>query len=145
MSLVTCVTVLVLLLVAGCGSAQVDRSVPDSSGGSSGRISLGARPLVKPRAGSISAHTVVAALGLRGYPVRNLLDVTDQICPTAGCDQAVVTDALRAMSFSSQAAATRYAREHGLRHWRNVVITFPPEMAAGEQDSYWLAIVEIFR
>ena len=74
-----------------------------------------------------------------------LLDVTDQICPTAGCDQAVVTDALRAMSFSSQAAATRYAREHGLPHWRNVVITFPPEMAAGEQDSYWLAIVEIFR
>ena len=92
----------------------------------------------------MSAPAVVAALALRGFLVPNMLDVTDQTCPAAGCTQALVTDTLRVTSFPSPQAATHYAQQRGLRHWQNVVVAFPPVMALSEQDKYWSAIVRIF-
>jgi hypothetical protein len=92
----------------------------------------------------MTAHDVVAALGMRGFPVPNLLDVTDQICPSAGCTQSLVADTLRVTSFPTADAATRYAQKRGLRHVHNVVVAFPPVMVASEQDRYWSAIMRIF-
>ena len=93
---------------------------------------------------SMSARAVVAALALRGFLVPNMLDITDQTCPAVGCNQALVTDTMRVTSFPSPDAATHYAQQRGLRHWQNVVVAFPPVMAASDQDKYWSAIVRIF-
>ena len=143
MAVVSSVTV--LLLLAGCASADFDRTAGEPSAAtSSGAASPDARALGEQKDESISAREVVAALALRGFLVPNMLDVTDQICPTVGCDQVLVTDTLRVTSFPSAHAATRYAQERGLRHRQNIVVAFPPVMAASEQDKYWSAIVRIF-
>jgi hypothetical protein len=132
------------LFVAGCGT-DVGRRVGESSAAASpGGDSSPARPLGQYEDGSISARQVVAALALRGFLVPNLLDITDQICPAAGCDQSLVADTLRVTSFPTPNAATRYAQEHKLRHLHNVVVALPPVMVSSEQDRYWSAIVRIF-
>ena len=134
-----------VLLLAGCSGAEGDQSArgpaaaPRSSDASSA-----ARPLGEHNDESMSARAVVAALALRGFLVPNILDVTDQTCPAVGCAQALVTDTMRVTSFPSPDAATHYAQQRGLRHWQNVVVAFPPVMAASDQDKYWSAIVRIF-
>ena len=134
-----------LLLLAGCGSADFDRTTGGPpAAATSGAVSPDARELGEDNDELISARAVVAALALRGYLVPNMLDVTDQICPTVGCAQVLVTDTLRVTSFASPDAATDYAQERGLRHRQNIVVAFPPVMTASDQDKYWSAIVRIF-
>jgi hypothetical protein len=133
------------LFVAGCTDTDADRRPRETSAAArpSGDPSP-VRPLGQNENDAIWARAVVTALALRGFLVPNPLDVTDQICPAAGCDQSLVTDTLRVTSFSTPNAATRYAQEHGLRHLHNVVVAFPPVMATNDQDKYWSAIVMIF-
>ena len=132
--------VIAMLFVSGCAGADRAQNAPAAFAAPS---SAGASPGVRPL-GQDSARAVVAALALRGFFVPNLLDITDQICPAAGCNQSVVSDTMRVTSFSSPSTATHYAQERGLRHWHNIVVAFPPVMSASEQDRYWSAIVEIF-
>ena len=137
--------VIAMLFVSGCAGGDGAHNAPAAFAAPSTPGALpGVRPLGQDANGSPSARTVVAALALRGFFVPNLLDITDQICPAAGCIQSVVSDTMRVTSFSSPSAATHYAQERGLRHWHNIVVAFPPVMSASEQDRYWSAIVEIF-
>lgn len=135
-----------MLVVSGCSSAGTDRRLFETSAAanSTGAASSAVRPLRRNENDSMSARAVVAALALRGVLVPNPMEVTDQVCPAAGCDQSVVTDTMRVTSFSSPSAAARYAQERGLRHWHNIVVAFPPVMAASAQDQYWSAIVRIY-
>jgi hypothetical protein len=134
-----------VLLLAGCSVAEGDQGARGpATAARSSDASSPARPLGEHQDESLSARAVVAALALRGFLVPNILDVTDQTCPAVGCTQALVTDTMRVTSFPSPDAATHYAQQRGLRHWQNVVVAFPPVMAAGDQDKYWSAIVRIF-
>jgi hypothetical protein len=134
-----------VLLLGGCTGAEGDPTARESTTAErSGDASSAARPLGDHQDESMSARAVVAALALRGFLVPNMLDITDQTCPAVGCSQALVTDTMRVTSFPSPDAATRYAQQRGLRHWQNVVVAFPPVMAASDQDKYWSAIIRIF-
>ena len=139
-------TMIVVPLLAACGA-------PDRGAGTaapSAPAAIGDAPptadeLSAPKTdASLPAHAVVERLAQNGYSVPNALDVTAQLCPSSGCAQSIVTDTLRVTSFPSPQAAQRYARERGMRYWRNVVVTFPPVMPTTEQDKYWSAIVRLF-
>ena len=141
-AIATVVTLTAAVLVSAC--AGRDQPAVQAPAAASASGSSSAVPLGEHGDRSLSARAVVAALALRGFLVPNLMDVTDQICPTAGCDHSLVTDTLRITSFASQEAAAQYAHEHGVRNWHNIVIAFPPTMPAGEQDKYWSAIATTF-
>jgi hypothetical protein len=131
-----------MLFVSGCTTDRHQQTIQTVAATSPGDAPV--RPIGQRDDGSLSARGVVAALALRGFLVPNLLDVTDQVCPTAGCEQSLVSDTVRVTSFSSPRAATGYAQRRGLRHWHNIVIAFPPVMAASERKKYWSAVESIF-
>jgi hypothetical protein len=73
------------------------------------------------------------------------LDTTAQECPSAGCDQAVVTDTLRVKSFASRSQATAYASARGLDRVGTIVVSFAPPLAASDRGVYWKQIRELIK
>jgi hypothetical protein len=88
-----------------------------------------------------TAWSVVRALSHAGLAATNPLDTTAQECPSAGCQESVVTDQLRVKSFASASQASRYAAAHGLQSSGAIVVSFAPPLPASARDKYWTAVV----
>ncbi len=95
--------------------------------------------------GAMTAHQVVDALPREGLPTVRPVDSTAAECPDAGCDQSIVTDRFRIMSFPSTSAAEKYAADHGARQVATLAVTFSPGVPPDEQNRYWAAIVRLAR
>ena len=94
--------------------------------------------------GAMSAKQVVDALPKAGLAAVNPVDSTAAECPSAGCDQAIVTDGFRVLSFPSTSAAENYAAAHaGARQIETLAVLFAPNVPTAEQDRYWSAIVNL--
>jgi hypothetical protein len=135
------IAVLLTASVCGCGgtttapqptqpSASRPQGTPLASSGTSGE------GLSKP-----TAWSVVRALSRAGLAATNPLDTTAQECPSAGCQESVVTDQLRVKSFASGSQASRYAAAHGLQSSGPIVVSFAPPLTAGAREKYWAAVV----
>ncbi len=91
------------------------------------------------------AWDVVHALQRAGLAVPNALDTTEQECPAAGCDQAVVTDTLRVKSFATAPLAMRYASPRGLDHAGTIVVSFAPPVTQTVRAEYWGQIQKVVK
>ena len=78
-----------------------------------------------------------------GFAAANPLDTTAQECPSAGCQEAVVTDQLRVKSFVSAQLASRYAMPRRLDCVGTVVVSFAPPLPASEREQYRAEVVEL--
>lgn len=92
-----------------------------------------------------TAQQVVNALPREGLSVVNPVDGTAAECSTNGCDQEIITDRFRILSFSNTAAAEKYAAAHEARQVETLAVSFSPNVPPAEQDSYWKAIVKLAR
>lgn len=90
-----------------------------------------------------SAAAVVQALGNAGIPVPRPVDTTALECPSAGCEQSIVTDTLRVKSFATPQKAAHYAAAQGLRSDSNIVVAFAPPVNEAARDRYWAAVEAI--
>lgn len=88
----------------------------------------------------LTAAGLVAALTAEGVAAPNPLDTTTQECPSAGCQQAIVTDTMRIKSFTSLPQARWYSLTHRLPRFGNIVVEFAPPLTAEERDGYLEAI-----
>lgn len=88
----------------------------------------------------LTASGLIAALGQDGFAVPNPLDTTTQECPTAGCDQAIVTDTMRVKSFATLSQARWYAMTRNLPEFANIVVEFAPPVTTEEREGYLAAI-----
>ena len=95
--------------------------------------------------GAMTARQVVDALPKAGLPAVHPVDGTAAECPDAGCDQSIVTDQFRVLSFASTGAAEKYAADHGARQVETLAVVFSPGVSAADQDRYWAAIVNLAR
>jgi hypothetical protein len=105
-------------------------------------------PLGLPSAGNgelrkQTAWGVVRALTRAGFGAANPLDTTAYECPSAGCQESVVTDQLRVKSFASPQLASRYATARGLNCVGTIVVSFAPPLAENERQKYWAEVVRL--
>jgi hypothetical protein len=95
--------------------------------------------------GAMTARQVVDALPRAGLPTAHPVDSTAAECPDAGCEQSIVTDQFRILSFAGTGAAEKYAADHGARQVETLALTFSPSVPMADQDRYWAAIVNLAR
>src|ERR1700712_1213253 len=88
-------------------------------------------------ASKTEATDVVTKITKAGYSAPNPRDTTAQDCGDIGCDQSVVTDTVTVRSFGTTGRAETYAKPLGLDQMLNLVVTFAPNVSAGEQSRYW--------
>ncbi len=91
----------------------------------------------------LTAKAVVKLFAQHGILVPNPLETTMQECPSAGCQQAFVTDTMRVKSFATEQQAARYAELHGANRDGNIVITFAPPLSRSDRSTYWRAIENV--
>jgi hypothetical protein len=111
-----------------------DLSGPATSAASP--ASAGATAMRGSELGALTARGLVDALNKTDFAVANPLDTAAQECPSAGCDQSIVTDALRVKSFSTTSRAQTYAGNHGLFQVETIVVAFAAPVSQAEQDRY---------
>jgi hypothetical protein len=134
------IAVLFAAFVCGCastttGPAATQSDAPKQTG----------TPLASPVTGGGERSTrtawgVVRALSRTGFAATNPLDTTAHECPTAGCEQSVVTDQLRVKSFATPSQASRFASARGLDHVGTVVVAFAPPLSPSDREKYWAQI-----
>jgi hypothetical protein len=134
---------LVAFLVTSCSSRPP--GYPAAATSAQAGASVAATATRAGELGSLTAHGIVAALQSSGFAAPNPVDTTAQECPTAGCDQSVVTDTLRVKSFSSTAAAQSYAADNGLFQTGTIVVAFAPPVTPADQDRYRRQIAVLTR
>lgn len=105
-------------------------------------------PLASPGTGTgelrkQTAWGVVRALAHAGFAAANPLDTTAYECPSAGCQESVVTDQLRVKSFASPQLASRYAGARGLNRVGTIVVSFAPPLPESERQKYWAEVVKL--
>lgn len=122
----------------GCGGCSLEPPAPVQNRATS---SLSPAELL----GTMTAGQVVDALPRAGLTVLHPVDATSAECPKAGCDQDVVTDRFRIMSFPSTGAAEKYATDHGARQVETLTVSFSPSVPDVERNEYWAAIVRLAR
>jgi hypothetical protein len=88
-------------------------------------------------ASKTEATEVVDAIVKAGFSAPHPRDTTAQDCGDIGCDQSVVTDTVTVRSFGTTGRAETYAKPLGLDQMLNLVVTFAPNVSAGEQSRYW--------
>ena len=137
------IAVLLAACVCGCGGTTV--GPPPASSDTSTQHGT---PLASSgtRGGARSKQTawgVVHALSRAGFAATNPLDTTAQECPSAGCQESVVTDQLRVKSYASPSSASRYATAHGLKCIGTIVVSFAPPLSASEREKYWTEVVRL--
>jgi hypothetical protein len=130
--------------VVGCSGRPPGYPAPATSDSGRG-AALVATATRDGELGALSARGLVDALAARGFAVPNLVVSTALECPAAGCDQSVVTDTVRVMSFASTARAQKYAGDHGLRQIETIVVEFAPPLFSAERDRYWAEIQSLVR
>jgi hypothetical protein len=89
------------------------------------------------------ATAVVNAVVKAGLPAPNPRDTTAQDCGEIGCDQSVVTDTVTVRSFGTTGRAEIYAKPLGLDQVLNLVVSFAPNVSAGDQARYWAEIQKL--
>ena len=92
-----------------------------------------------------TAWGVVRGLSEAGFNVDHPLDTTAQECVAVGCEQSVVTDTLRVLSFATRSQATRYASARGLDQAGTIVVRFAPPVSAVDRHRYLSAIAKMER
>lgn len=127
-------------ILAGCGGSSHQEQSPPSP---PTPLAPQSAPTRAGELGALTASGLVAALRTEGVEVLNPSDVTAQECPAIGCDQAVVTDRFRIMSFDNSREAQLYAGNQGLHQVATVVVAFAPAVPQPERDEYWAAIVRL--
>ena len=130
--LLACLTVGCLL--SGCSSRPPAYPGPATS--AAAPASAGATAMRGGELGALTARGLVDALDKTGFAVPNPLDTTAQECPSAGCNQSIVTDTLRVKSFSTTSRAQTYAGSHGLFQVETIVVAFAAPVSQAEQDRY---------
>jgi hypothetical protein len=104
------------------------------------------RPAPAPTGSGASrtaAMEVVNAIDKAGFSAPNPRDTTAQDCGEIGCDQSVVTDTVTVRSFGTTGRAEIYAKPLGLDQVLNLVVSFAPNVSAGDQSRYWAAIQKL--
>jgi len=94
-------------------------------------------------ASKTEATEVVNAIVKAGFSAPNSRDTTAQDCGEIGCDQSVVTDTVTVRSFGTTGRAEIYAKPLGLDQVLNLVVSFAPDVPAGEQSRYWAEIQKL--
>jgi hypothetical protein len=128
------VVVTAVTLLAGC-SSQPSES-PSASSLPTPSVSAGALPDRQGELGELTAKGLIDALNQAGIPAPNPVNATAQDCPTAGCNQSVVTDTISVKSFDTTGKAEIYAKDRDLFQVTSLVVSFAPPMTPAEQDRY---------
>lgn len=130
------VSAITAVLLCGCTSTPAgDRAGSRGASSTQAQHADGTRVL-------LTASDVIRGLQERGLSIVRPIDATAQMCPEAGCTQAIVTDRMRVKSFASSREARRYADAHGGRQVATVVVTFGTTVSPAERERYWSAIAK---
>ena len=137
------IAILLAVSLSGCGSAIV--GTPSAAPPS---VEQPGTPLGSPSTGTgelrkQTAWGVVRGLTRAGFAAANPLDTTAYECPSAGCQESVVTDQLRVKSFSSPQLASRYATARGVNCVGTIVVSFAPPLPESERQKYWAEVVRL--
>lgn len=112
-------------------------------------LAVGLTALQQPSAHATSGHEpltaagLVAALVAQGVAEPNPIDTTAQECPTAGCQQALVTDTMRVKSFATVPRAKWYAMSRRQPRFANIVVEFAPPLTPAQCDGYLATIARL--
>lgn len=103
-------------------------------------------PAPGPQAGSltgapilntVTAQAVVRDMGAAGLPVANRRDVAEQKCPDIKCIEAIETDTVTVLVFSTTGAAEGYAgATPGTFQAMNLVLQFGPTVTLADKTAY---------
>lgn len=90
-----------------------------------------------PMLNSVTAAQLVQHLAVAGLAVANSHDVTAQKCPEIKCIEAVDTDTLTVIRFSTTGAAEEYTgTQTGTYQAENVVLAFKPAVPISGRAAY---------
>jgi len=133
------------LVLAGCSATQTATAAENSPSTETTAPAVSDVHSLDQRGTAASApNIIVDKLAQQGLSVPNPMDVTS-LCQTQGCVQSVVTDTLRITSFSTPDAATSFAEQRNLHHYKNIVVAFPSVLSQKAIDVYWTAIKAMLR
>ncbi|MCV7225975.1 hypothetical protein [Mycolicibacterium komossense] len=128
------------LLTAGCGGHTPAAEAPLAPASA---VSASALPDRQGELGGLTAKGLIDALNQAGFAAPNPVNATAQDCPSAGCDQSVVTDTVSIKSFPTTGKAEIYAKDRGLFQVTTLVVSFAPPMAPADQDRYRTEILKL--
>jgi hypothetical protein len=134
------VVVSAALLTAGCGGHAPANEAPLAPASA---VSASALPARQGELGGLTAKGLIDALNQAGFAAPNPVNATTQDCPTAGCDQSVVTDTVSVKSFATTGKAEIYAKDLGLFQVTTLVVSFAPPMSPVDQDRYRAEILKL--
>ncbi|WP_155927266.1 hypothetical protein [Mycolicibacterium sp. CBMA 234] len=104
---------------------------PPAPGPQAGALSGG------PMLNNVTAQAIVKDMGAAGLAVANQQDVSKQKCPDIKCLEAVETDPVTVLVFSTTGAAEGYAgATPGTFQAMNIVLQFVPSVSAKDRGAY---------
>ncbi|QPG71512.1 hypothetical protein [Mycolicibacterium mucogenicum] len=90
-----------------------------------------------PILNTVTAQAVVRDMGAAGLPVANPRDVATQKCPDIKCIEAIETDTVTVLVFSTTGAAEGYAgATPGTFQAMNIVLKFGPTVSVTDKTAY---------
>ena len=90
-----------------------------------------------PILNTVTAQAVVRDMGAAGLPVANPRDVATQKCPDIKCIEAIETDTVTVLVFSTTGAAEGYAgATPGTLQAMNIVLKFGPTGSVTDKTAY---------
>lgn len=90
-----------------------------------------------PILNTVTAQAVVRDMGAAGLPVANPRDVAKQKCPDIKCIEAIETDTVTVLVFSTTGAAEGYAgATPGTFQAMNIVLQFGPAVSVADKTAY---------
>jgi hypothetical protein len=99
-----------------------------------------------PILNAVTAPQLVRDMAAAGLAVANSHDVTAQKCPDIKCIEAVDTDALTVVKFSTTGAAEEYTGTMtGTYQAENFVLQFKPSVPVDRRDAYEKVVAQQLR
>ena len=90
-----------------------------------------------PILNTVTAQAVVRDMGAAGLPAANPRDVAKQKCPDIKCIEAIETDTVTVLTFSTTGAAEGYAgATPGTFQAMNIVLQFGPTVTVTDKTAY---------
>lgn len=90
-----------------------------------------------PILNTVTAQAVVRDMGAAGLPAANPRDVATQKCPDIKCIEAIETDTVTVLVFSTTGAAEGYAgATPGTFQAMNIVLKFGPTVSVTDKTAY---------
>ncbi|MAU82223.1 hypothetical protein VX037_00035 [Gordonia sp. Z-3] len=115
--------------VAGCAEDEV--SAPDRA----------TESLIDNPIDPLSLDTVLDGVDAQDLPVTARHDVTDEVCPTAGCASAMAADELTVLHFPTTGRAEIYLGKHpDSFQVLDIVVTFPDSISPQQREEYSQAV-----